>query len=485
MIAPLLATLMQPIQLAPAVVERLDYAEVTRGLTDAAAMLLLNCGFALGAFPLFCRIRPVDHTHVRLHDWLAARQRRNHELHIAFSSSSFRWFLWNSFASVAPHVHALTGGFSAACRCEVPGIASEGSMESFGPLIEVQEDTLLGLHSVLENVGRGLRDCYLVLPGEGVIKHLLQHQKEMMDSRQQEELPSRSSSSRCHRDPPLSPGCFWFLPRVPGHALSCERLNTEEVVPEEVVTLEQLQLMINMMLLLWPRDLTGASAATAAVTAKSAAARATGAGGSIGASAEVQSGTGVTAGTAADSGSTGGAGTSAQMPQPAAATATTTAAGAAKGGNGPPQAAPAVPADGLPQFVYEGSCTGMLLLLAALLQQAPGETKQQLMQQEEGGLLLQLLYRVLQDQQDAMALNAVQVQPYLQGVLDGIIHNGMHNLLEAAAGGLLSHASPVSLLELVLLVLQSLLFVGDPWEAISQQGREQLLGMNIQDGKYA
>ena len=140
-------------------------------------------------------------------------------------------------------------------------------------------------------------------------------------------------------------------------------------------------------------------------------------------------------------------------------------------------------AEGLPQFASKESCISALLLLAAMLQQAPVVAKQQLMREEEGNLLLQPLYRVLQDQQDLMALNSVKMQTCLEGVLETVATRGLHRLAEAASGGAFSHAAPVSLLDLVLLVLQSLLFVGDPWEVDALKEGEQLLGMDMGDGE--
>ena len=379
----------------------------------------------------------------------------------------------------------------------MPVIAFESSMGNSGPFLGLSRDEFVqDLNTSMDFLALALWGCYLVLPGEKVMTNLLQHQKEMMDNRQQEGQPSSSSSSRrFDGEPPVAPGCFWFIHQVPGHVSPCAGLTPEVVVPEEMVTLEQLQLIIHVLLLLWPRCYTGAAASAAST----AAAAATGAGGNRMASAGVASGTAnITARAAADRGSTGGAGTSAHLPQPAAAATAAAAsrpaaAGNVNGGKSAPQAAAAagggssrlpVPAECLPEFGSEESVTFMLLLLAALLQQAPAEINQQLMQEQEGNLLLQLLHRVLMDQQALPALTTVKIQMHLEGVLENIVSEGKHNLLEAACSGLFAHAFPVRLLELVLLVLQSLLFVGDPWEAVTLQGREHLLGMHIGAGKY-
>ena len=194
-IAPILATLMQPIRLAPTIVDGLDHSMVARGLANIAAMLVVTSVLALGPLPLLCRTSPIHVTQESLYSWLASRPLRQQELLNAFSSSSFRWFLLNSFASAAAHVHGVTGGLSAACRCKMPGKASIGSMGYLGPLWEVCEDTLLRLSIFLENLWWGLQACYLVLPGEKVMNYLLQRRKERMEYRQREGLASSSSSS--------------------------------------------------------------------------------------------------------------------------------------------------------------------------------------------------------------------------------------------------------------------------------------------------
>ena len=516
---------MQPVRLAPPVVEELDYNMVAKGHASVAAMLVVTSGFALGAFPLFCRTCPLDQSQVPLHDWLAPRPHRQQELHDTVRSSSFRWFLWNSFASAAAHVHELTGGLSPVCRCKVPERASQGSMGYWGPLWEVQEDSLPRLNTFLENLWWGLRGCYLVLPGEKVMKYLMHHQKEMMEYRQREGIAS--SSSRFSQNPPPGPGCFWYINRVAGHVLVSEGLDPEQVMAEHAVTLPQLQLVINMLLLLWPKGTAAAPAVAAAGGAAAApgAATQTAAAGT-GRAADAETGAdnvqGAEEGSTGCKGGNGGAaaageangtasaaaasaaGPKTDMPHQAAAGALGDGQGAAAppdagavdaaatGGTAAPPAAAAAAAgsskiapsaEGLPQFASKESCTGTLLLLAAMLQQAPVGAKQQLMREEEGNLLLQLLYRVLQDQRDYMAERPVKVQTFLEGVLETVINRGMPNFLEAAFGGVFSHATPVSVLDLVLMVLQSLLFVGDPWEVDALIGREQLMGMDMWDGE--
>ena len=511
-LAPILATLMQYIR-APPLVVAIDYNEYAAGHANVAAKLGVSSAFALGAFPLFCRTCPIAQFQAPLHDWLAPRALRQQELLNAFSSSSFRWFLWNSFASAAAHVHELTGGMSPACSCKVPDIAFDGSIEYWGPLWEVLEDSLPMLEDFLENLWWALLGCYLVLPGEGILKSLLQQQNEMMEYRQREGLPSsNSSSSRSSQNPATGPGCFWFVDRVPARLPKCQGLGPEEVMGEHVVTLQQLQLVVNMLLLLWPKGTAAATAGAAAGAAAGAegaaapaptplapgaaaaagtrraadgeavrgkvqeteegstgfrretegAAAAREAAGTASAAAagpsrhrsqqaaagalsDGQGGpalppaagaaaTGGAAGEAAGTASAAAAGPLRHMSQQAAAGALSDgqggpalppAAGAAATGGAAGASSSITPSAGrLPALSSEPACTGALLLLAAMLQQAPAEAKQQLMKAEEGNLLLQLLYRVSQDQQDLMALNTVKVKTSLDGVLDTVAPGG-------------------------------------------------------------
>ena len=477
-LAPILATLMQPIRLAPPVIQWLDYSIIAKRHAGVTVMLGATSAFALGAFPLFCRTSPINQSEAPIHDWLAHRPLRQQELLLAFSSSSFRWFLWNSYASAAALVHEFKGGLSPACSCRVPDRALDGSIGYWGPLWKAQEESLCSLEAFLESSWRGLLGCYLVLPGEKVMKYLLHYQQEKMEYRQREGLPTSSSSSRSSQNPLPGPGCFWFVNRVPARLPKCQGLGPEEVMAEHVVTLQQLQLMVNVLLLLWPKG-AGAATAGAASGAEGAAAAqlATGAAAAgTGRAADAEAVPGKVQET--EEGSTGFRGkTEGAAAGEAAGTAGAAAAGplerrsqqAAAGAVGDGQAAPAAhpaaagaaaargaaggsrktaPSAGvLHEPASEPSLTGkQLLLLAAMLQQALAEAKQKLMEAEEGNLLLQLLYRVLQDQQDLlMALNIMKVLASLEGALETVVTRGFHNLAEAAFASVVSHADPVSL----------------------------------------
>jgi head-tail adaptor len=125
-----------------------------------------------------------------------------------------------------------------------------------------------------------------------------------------------------------------------------------------------------------------------------------------------------------------------------------------------------------------------LLLLASLLQQSSVEVKQQLMEQQDGTLLLQLLYHVLRDQRDLMAEQPVRYQTQLFNVLETMKKKGIRNVIEVGCEqGVLSLA-PLSLLGLVLMVLQSLLFhVANPWDLDVTWAVDATIGLEMRDGK--
>ena len=134
---------------------------------------------------------------------------------------------------------------------------------------------------------------------------------------------------------------------------------------------------------------------------------------------------------------------------------------------------------------------GALLLLAAFLQKAPAEAKQQLLQQH-GSLLLQLLYRVLVDQED---MGGKEGSPATVLVSDTFFSDISIHLAEASAVEcrsadrlqqcFLAAAGPMTMIQLVLMVLQGLLFVVDPWEAAggAKQLLKQTLLMGLSEGE--
>ena len=113
-----------------------------------------------------------------------------------------------------------------------------------------------------------------------------------------------------------------------------------------------------------------------------------------------------------------------------------------------------------------GQCHVYLLLLATLLQRAPAEVKQQLMKQQEGNLLLQLLYRVLLDgdgvgQEDGSgAPVSMSLQP-----LSAFAQRLGFRPDEPPAGGPALADIALGNGRLMLMVLQGLMFVMNPWKA--------------------
>jgi hypothetical protein len=223
-----------------------------------------------------------------------------------------------------------------------------------------------------------------------------------------------------------------------------------DVMQEQAVTVEQLQLVIRVLLLLWPIQPKGTRAAAASGAETSAAGAARGA-------------------------------------ETAACTAAA-ASGAASAANGAASASHCsdcdilASAEVLPHF-SKASCASNLLLLASLLQQASAKVKQQLMQQQDGMLLLQLLYHVLQDDWDLMAEQPLKMQTDVDGMFERFASPDTPICLQEAYDKGASSLVPVRLLELVLMVLQSLVFVADS-ERIDEVSKLHAgLGLEFSVGK--
>ena len=247
------------------------------------------------------------------------------------------------------------------------------------------------------------------------------------------------------------------------------------------VALEQLQLLLQLLFIAWPSTVEpGGEKAAAAAAAGEARGRAAGAapGGARAATAGAVPGAGATSATAAAGTATAG---SAEDKVGMAGTA---------GGRGGPRGVAAAacqePTKELAILEYEHSCWGLLLLLAALLEQAPAEAKQQLMQQPEGTLLLQLLYRVLLDQDKMENEDRRDSAPLLLvdlPVVDVLSVLGGHSFPKD-----LSAAPPelFSVEQLVLMVLQGLLLVApDLWvpEGKEEQLLKQTSGVLLGEGE--
>ena len=237
-------------------------------------------------------------------------------------------------------------------------------------------------------------------------------------------------------------------------------------------TISQLHLVLNMLLLIWPSKKTeeGREQVVAAGAAATAAA---------GPEAEATAGAG------------------AHIP---ADQANKTSAGQRGGGVGIKETvAAAAVADSettqgldgklgeLLQYEYGAPCWGWLLLLVALLQQAPPEAKQQLMQQEAGEQLLQLLYRVLLDEHDmeeAVKEEAMVVlwDGSLEDILDQFVPEGVLTAQQISCPAHIG-AVRVSVVQLVLMVLQSLLLVVDPWQVVLEHGLDFGAAMEMREGK--
>ena len=289
---------------------------------------------------------------------------------------------------------------------------------------------------------------------------------------------SSTATEALDRAPAAGEGCLG------SHEAECAGAGEEGVA----IALEQLQLLLQLLFIAWPSTTRGGKAAAGAAEPRGRAAAG-----------------GATAGARATAGAAPGkGGTSATA---AAATERSAEdkegmAGTAGGGRGGPRgiaaaagrrggqtSAPACrePTKEMAILEYEHSCWGLLLLLAALLQQAPAEAKQQLMRQEEGTLLLQLLYRVLLDQdkmdfcyEDRRGSAPLMLDLPLIDVLSVLGGRSVSSNGPAAAPELLS------VVQLVLMVLQGLLLVAtDPWGSEVKEGQllKQIFVVLLREGE--
>ena len=279
------------------------------------------------------------------------------------------------------------------------------------------------------------------------------------------------------------------------HEAECAGAGREGVA----IALEQLQLLLQLLFIAWPSTARGGKAAAGAALGGTAARAAGGAratagaapGGAGAATAGAVPGAGETAATAA-------AGTATAKSAEDKVGMAGTAGG--EGREGPRGATPAGRRDGqtpgpagqqtikeLAILDYEQSGWGLLLLLAAVLQEVPVEVKLQLMQQQEGTLLLQLLYRVLLDQdkmekedcRDSAPLHLVDM-PVLD-VLNVLTGRSIPRDMRAASAPEL-----FSVVQLVLMVLQGLLLVAtDPWGPEGKEGQllKQTVGVLWKEGE--
>ena len=145
----------------------------------------------------------------------------------------------------------------------------------------------------------------------------------------------------------------------------------------------------------------------------------------------------------------------------------------------------------LPVFQHGEITWGGLMLLMVMLQEAPADVKSQLLEQREGGLLLQLLYRVLLEQEEMGGKDWRSATLFAADSPTMDLHcayaaNAKPGGFWAERRGISSSgtgwdaAGPMCVVQLVLMILQGMLFVVDPWTALGPG--EELLDQSVTVG---
>jgi hypothetical protein len=440
----------------------------------------------MDGMPLRCSINKQICKQPELLSWLQRNQQRQQELLEAYSSFTYRQFLLNFLAAAEQRVYELAKGRSQLLGCKLPQVRLEEQWPEWvgglaGMPVSMLEDPIWSLWSCFK--GR-----YLIFPAEGAVLYLLDQQQQQegvegrYDTSKNRSKGSNSSSwkptwvqcldQQCNSR--FDVGCLWLYhqPNRPhdstqtldgdarkkgaqdlGQAAATAGPTSGKGVPlsssaaaaaargdcgvdgslsdeveggqSEGVSVAELQLVVNMLLLLWPQMRSSKPRFY--------------------------------------EGERGGA-AGAQKFQPE-----------------------------LPRFRLEEHFWDWLLVLAALLQQAPVEAKQQLMK-DHGTLLLQLLYHVLLDH-EAMGKRRMDTAQVLLSV------DNMGEILKKLDSswtdstwkqdGLICTlpwtALPMSVVQLVLMVLQSLVFVVDMSGQEDQAGKmlDKGVGILLKGGKSA
>jgi hypothetical protein len=438
------------------------------------SQVLASCGLVVYCMPLCCSINKHISIQPELVSWLQRNQQRQQELLEALSDFRYLQFLWGLLAAAEQRVYELAKGRSQLLGCKLPQIQLEKQWPD-------RLEAFTGMSaSMLEDVVASLWSCfkghYLIMPAEGAVSYLLDQQQ------QQEGVEARCAASNREIS---TKDLAAVAARAAISAYTRELADFAERAWLQCLAQQYKSRFDVGCLWLYHQP--------------SHPHKSTGAGGKLGAQELGQA--------AASSGPTSGKG----VPS-----APLTAAAAAGGGGGggvqntlfnkgggnvsatqlrlvvnmllllwpqmrsPGAVSGAAAAAGsrpeLPKLSLEEQCWDGLLLLAALLQQAPVEAKQQLMK-DHGTLLLQLLYHVLLDH-EAMGKRGLETAQVLLTVdnLGEVVRDvGGSWEQEDRVCTVSWTAEPMSVVQLVLMVVQSLVFVVDP-------GLEHQAGKLLEDG---
>ena len=450
--------------------------------SNLTGQLITACSWSMYCSPLRCCVNKHLIVRTDLAAWFQHKQQQEQQQ--AVGSVEYRRYLWDVFATAEKRVYALEKGQSKLLGCKVPAIRLDKQWESRlggfeGMSVEMWEDVMASLWSCFKG-------HYLLLPAEQALEYLMDKQQQRQQQQARESSRSRegerSSSSSSEDDGEPSAEDFARATRIAAEAAAAadkaEKSGESCELPSLVKSGLQYTSRFDVgCLWLFHRPL-----ATPTGRGHDSLKAGVGKGleGSVGSAAGSSSASN-SAGVAGEKGTAAAA----EGGPDASETAGEQARGVSvtqlrlmvnvllllwpcqksPGERGSGAVAAALGkevAQKLMQRFLEAHCWSWLLLLAALLQQAPAEAKQQLMK-EYGTLLLQLLYRVLLDHEDMGGEDVEKAQLQLTiddlgDVLEGV--DGVWDPQERVCN-VPWNAAPMTVVQLVLMVLQGLVFVAD------------------------
>jgi hypothetical protein len=479
--------------------EQKDFHTTT--LLNMPCLLLVSCRLAMDCMPLRCSINKHISKQPELLSWLQRNQQRQQELCEALSDVRSRQLFWNLFAVAEQRVYELAKGRSQLLGCKLPQVRLEEQWSDRLGSLEAMSATMLA--DPLGSLWSCLKGHYLIMPAEGALAYLMDQQQQQQEG-VEATSKNKSTTSNSRGD---GEGAAWAAGAAAAAvaALGDSGGSTASVLLEVSTSQCKARFDVGCLWLfhqpMYPHDSTQTVDGTVRKEgAQDLAQAAASAGPTSGVEGPLTSSSSTAAAAAGGGGGYDGGvnctlsgrvrggqseGVSVAelqlvvnmllllWPQ----MRSSDAGGRQGGGKGAAAAAAAAAAaetqPDLPKLSLELQCWDGLLLLAALLQQAPAQAKQQLMK-DHGTLLLQLLYHVLLDH-EAMGKRKMDTARVLQTVENlGEILKKVDGSWDWQNCGSMT-AEPMSVVQLVLMVVQSLIFVVDP-------GLEHQAGTLLEDG---
>ena len=476
--APHVAAIVVPVRSVVSSSSRVTPFACDSFASSLTSLLISACTWGMYSSPLRCCVAKHLIVRTELAAWLHQKQQRQQELLQAVGSVEYMGYLWGVFAAAQKRVYDSAGGQSQLLGCKVPEVRLGKQWGGRVGGLQGMED----MEDVVAILWSCFKGHYLLLPAEQSLEYLMEQQQRTHGS-------SRSSSSG-EDGGKLSAEDFARATRTAAVAAAAvdkaERSGESCELPSLITLGRQYNSSLNVGCL-WlvhrplaslsirgdqdsftaglGKGLEGSGGSAAGPSSPSSRAGAAG-GKGIAAAAAIATDGGGGADAAETAGEQAAGVSGAELRLMVNVMLLLWPRHTSPGEKGSGVAAAALEkqlvAQKLLQCFLEEHCWSWLLLLAAMLQQAPAEAKQQLMK-EHGTLLLQLLYRVLLDH-EAMGGRDVEKAQLMLTVNDlGDILKGVEGTWNSqeSSGNVSWNAAPMSIVQLVLMVLQGLVFVAD------------------------